>query len=74
MRQVRSNPPKGQNWRTFLHNHAADIWACDFNQARPHQGIQQQIPEPPVSGHQEHDQVICVPVLGGLHHDYRRAA
>ena len=30
MRQVRLPRPKGQTWRTFLHNHAADIWACDF--------------------------------------------
>ncbi len=32
MRQV--NPPrsKGQNWRTFLRNHAGAIWAGDFLQ------------------------------------------
>ncbi len=30
----RGRPPRrsGQNWATFLHNHAADIWACDFIQ------------------------------------------
>src|SRR5436305_13656103 len=22
--------PRGQTWATFLHNHAAGIWACDF--------------------------------------------
>jgi putative transposase len=25
-------PIGGQRWATFLHNHAADIWACDFLQ------------------------------------------
>ena len=33
MRHVRTTPPRGQNWRTFLRNHAAEIWACDFLQA-----------------------------------------
>lgn len=49
-----------------------------FNHARPHQGIDQRIPVP-----QEDDmhrirgsdcQIVSYPVLGGLHHDYRRAA
>ncbi len=48
-----------------------------FNQARPHQGIRQQIPAPPAFSaplsHQQ-SQVIAVPVLGGLHHNYRRVA
>ncbi len=30
IRQVRLRRPSGQTWRTFLHNHAPDIWACDF--------------------------------------------
>jgi len=30
IRQVRSPRPSTQNWRIFLHNHAHDIWACDF--------------------------------------------
>ena len=30
MRQVRTNWPTSQTWTTFVHNHAADIWACDF--------------------------------------------
>jgi putative transposase len=48
-----------------------------FNHARPHQGIGQAIPEacapaeqqPPDTG-----QVVAWPVLGGLHHDYRRVS
>jgi transposase InsO family protein len=32
IRQVRTLPPRGQKWATFLRNHAADIWACDFLQ------------------------------------------
>ena len=48
-----------------------------FNQAQPHQSIQQQIPELPVQSApipNQHEKVIAVPVLGGLHHDYRRVA
>jgi transposase InsO family protein len=48
-----------------------------FHQARPHQGMSQQIPEqraesvPPdhASGN-----ILSFPILGGLHHDYRRSA
>jgi transposase InsO family protein len=33
MRHVRTpQPRRGQKWATFLHNHAAQIWACDFLQ------------------------------------------
>jgi hypothetical protein len=32
MRHIRTTQPRGQNWRTFLRNHAAEIWACDFLQ------------------------------------------
>src|SRR6202790_1246796 len=48
-----------------------------FNQARPHQGIQQQIPvqpRPVPSSQDAGNQVIALPVMGGLHHDYRWAA
>jgi hypothetical protein len=29
IRQVRTPQPRGQTWATFLHHHAAQIWACD---------------------------------------------
>jgi transposase InsO family protein len=48
-----------------------------FNRARPHQGIKQQIPEEKagsVPAHCANGKVISFPVLGGLHHDYRRSA
>jgi putative transposase len=32
IRQVRTPRPRGQKWATFVHNHAAQIWACDFLQ------------------------------------------
>jgi putative transposase len=49
-----------------------------FNHSRPHQGIGQRIPDPPdATGCEEQEgvtRVIGHPVLGGLHHDYRRVA
>lgn len=48
-----------------------------FNQARPHQGINQHVPEATErSGGlgRATGSVIAFPVLGGLHHDSRRAA
>jgi len=47
-----------------------------FNQSRPHQGIDQQVPEPGVNGNDAVGiaaAVTAFPVLGGLHHAYRRA-
>src|SRR3712207_5833119 len=32
MRQVRPPRKSGQTWATFVRNHAAEIWACDFLQ------------------------------------------
>jgi len=48
-----------------------------FNRARPHQGIGQRLPVPiheQSTITTERLQVAAKPVLGGLHHDYRRAA
>ena len=48
-----------------------------FNDSRPHQGIQQQIPgaqRSATSGRSEPGRIVAFPVLGGLHHDYRRVA
>jgi putative transposase len=48
-----------------------------FNQARPHQGIRQHIPEPSRSSHSSHQagsKVIALPKVGGLHHDYQWVA
>ena len=46
-----------------------------FNRARPHQGIGQRIPGGTVSlpAWPRRGRLIAVPVLNGLHHDYRRA-
>ena len=52
-------------------------YSAFFNHARPHQGIEQQIPIPSYDvGLPEYArrQVIGVPILNGLHHDYQWAA
>ena len=47
-----------------------------FNTARPHQGLSQKIPAPVVTPSLAVDRrtVVTLPILGGLHHDYRFAA
>jgi putative transposase len=45
-----------------------------FNQARPHQGIDQRIPCGSQLPDQPEGEIVGLPVLGGLHHDYRRKA
>jgi putative transposase len=48
-----------------------------FNQVRPHQGLQQQIPDPPATScpaAARDGPILAVPILGGLHHDYSRVA
>lgn len=44
-----------------------------FNRSQPHQGIRQRIPDGPVNDN-HHGRIVATPVLGGLHHDYRRVA
>lgn len=64
----------------FSEGHARRVvneYVTFFNHSRPHQGIDQQIPEPltitPLRD-PERRQVIGRPVLNGLHHDYRWTA
>ena len=48
-----------------------------FNRARPHQGIQQQIPESYGllgSSPYKETKVVAFPILAGLHHDYQLVA
>jgi transposase InsO family protein len=52
-------------------------YALYFNQARPHQGLGQRIPDPPmlpVPPPNQQNKLCAVPLMGGLHHDYQRAA
>jgi putative transposase len=47
-----------------------------FNRARPHQGLGQRVPSAlgEVGREGRSEKIISFPVLGGLHHDYRRVA
>jgi transposase InsO family protein len=58
--------------RRILREYAFDY----FNKARPHQGIDQKIPKHVDAGIEANAEgaVIARPILGGLHHDYTRAA
>jgi transposase InsO family protein len=47
-----------------------------FNHTRPHQGLRQRVPEDallPAPACATTGTVVVLPVLGGLHHEYRRA-
>ena len=57
--------------------HLASIlqrYGAYFNDARPHQGIAQKIPSGPPESPAVGGTIKEIPILGGLHHDYRRAA
>jgi len=60
-----------------LHRLIGDYVAY-FNCARPHQGINQRIPDPQQLAASavapSSQRIVGYPVLGGLHHDYRRTA
>jgi putative transposase len=48
-----------------------------FHQARPHQGLQQQTPDPHATALLDDARdgpIVAVPILGGLHHEYQRVA
>jgi putative transposase len=52
-------------------------YVTSFNRARPHQGLQQHIPDPlaaALPAAVRDGPILAVPVLGGFHHDYRRAS
>ncbi len=55
---------------------AIQEYVRDFNRARPHQGLEQSIPEGSRVEEAESrtGKIIAFPVLGRLHHDYGRAA
>ncbi len=53
------------------------LYVTYFNAVRPHQGIGQQVPAPPgsgVPGRRTAGKVMAIPILGGLHHEYRWVA
>jgi putative transposase len=75
----------GSVWRECLDHrlilgerHLARVlheYVAYFNRARPHQGLGQAIPEPsPGAQGGGEGSIRAVPVLGGLHHTYQRAA
>jgi hypothetical protein len=53
--------------------HVMRDYMAFFNTARPHQGLDQQIPVPKES-YQGNGSVRCRNLLGGIIHDYYRAA
>ncbi len=57
--------------------HVLREYVAYFNTARPHQGLQQRVPDPAATHAlraEEEGRVRAVPILGGLHHTYLRAA
>jgi transposase InsO family protein len=60
------------------HRGVLAAYVVHFKRARPHQGIGQRTPVPTeataVPQSLERKRVLAIPVLGGLHHEYRLAA
>jgi hypothetical protein len=57
------------------HLHEVLVEYCRyFNEARPHQGIEQLVPFGSLPAAKEEGAVVATPYLNGLHHSYRRAA
>jgi putative transposase len=58
-------------------HHVLKAYMDYFNQARPHRGIQQRIPDSAGTSRvtaQAGTKVVTVPIFAGLHHEYRRVA
>jgi hypothetical protein len=54
---------------------ALDEWAVHFNRGRPLQGFGQRAPVPSDdSVTSANGKVVVLPILGGLHREYRRVA
>jgi len=56
---------------------ALRAYVAYFNGARPHQGIDQQVPEGVAPAHGvpgRSGAIVATPILGGLHHAYQRVA
>jgi Integrase core domain len=52
-----------------------DEYVAYVNESRPHQGLGQKVPVPRIVDSSTADgRVVAFPVIGGLHHDYRRVA
>jgi putative transposase len=52
--------------------HLVKEYVCDFNNDRPHQGINQHLPSAPASLPAVEGEIVARPVLTGLHHAYSR--
>jgi putative transposase len=64
-------------WNEIHLRRVLTVYLAPYNTARPHRGLDLDIPLPPAAGgdaHQGRGPVERVEVLGGLVHEYRRAA
>ena len=57
------------------HLHEVLVEYCGyFNEARPHQGVAQRVPDGSLPSLKGEGPVVATAFLNGLHHSYRRAA